>query len=94
MTRFIAALLITAHIASPASGVIAPGDLDPTPSAAATCAPVTVLETRGDRARVMMGEAFGWVQRAEIDAARCTAVPGPTLDASFRPREASTTAFA
>lgn len=92
MTRLIAALIIAAQITSPASAAIPGTGLPHT--ASATCAPVTILETRGDWARVTMGENFGWVRLSEIETTRCALAPGLALDASYRPREAATSAFA
>lgn len=93
MTRTLAALILAALIAQPVTARSLWTEAG-RPTAAAPCAPVTVLETRGDWARVTIGEGFGWVRTAEIDATRCAAAPGLALDASYRPREAQTTAFA
>ncbi|MCB1390625.1 MAG: hypothetical protein KDK12_16020 [Rhodobacteraceae bacterium] len=98
MTRplFTALALAAATLAGAAQAIPAPSALirSHDVAAATACAPVTVLERRGDWSRVTMGETFGWVLTAQIDSARCAVEPGIALDAAFRPREAATIAFA
>ncbi|PTX01955.1 hypothetical protein [Pararhodobacter aggregans] len=97
MTRILTAALLAA------AATLAIGTASAQPLAALTtaphlsapaCAPVTVLERRGEWSRVTLGETHGWVRDADLAAARCREDAEIALDARYVPREEATTAYA
>lgn len=97
MTRILTAALLAA------AASLTVGSASALPLAALTtaphlsapaCAPVTVLERRGEWSRVTLGETYGWVRDADLAEARCQQDADIALDARYVPREEATTAYA
>lgn len=97
MTHFLTATLLAtaANLAIGTASALPLAAITTAPHLTApACAPVTVLERRGEWSRVTLGETYGWVRSEDLAAARCAEDPEIALDARYVPREEATTAYA